>query len=237
VIGGAAGEVILVRLAVTSADGEELEEFASLLVMEDALFEVVTPSELRAHLRDVGDADGVLRDFIDAARTYFEEATGIATVQRTETLALDAWPGGVSGGLGWWDGVRDGSIAADQARVLELPRSPLISVDWVKTYDEAGLPQTFSAASYFIDTNSKPGRLALNAGASWPSVGRPIAGILIQYQAGYATPYAMPGAFKTAILQLASHWYENRELVDLEGPKEVPIQAGRIISKFRIAKL
>lgn len=237
VIGGAAGEVLLVRLAVTTTAGEELEEFASLLVVEDALFEVVTAAELRTHLRDCSDPDGVLRDLIDAAQSYFEEATGMATVQRTETLIIDAWPAAVGGGLGWWDGVRDGAITSEAARVLELPRAPLIAVDHVKTMDAAGTPTTFSSANYYLDTRNKPGRLALVPGAVWPVPERPVAGIEIQYQAGHATPYAMPAAFKMAILQIAAHWYENRELVDLEGPREVPMQAGRIISKFRIVKL
>lgn len=200
--------------------------------------EPVTAAELRAHLRDVSDADSVLERLIKAAREYFEEATGLALVSQARRLTLDCWPLGQGGdGLGWWDGERDGALIGTAPRFLELPRAPLISVESVKTYDTAGAATTFASGNYYVDVGSRPGRLTLNAGATWPIPTRPAAGIEINYTAGHADAAAVPATFGLAILQIAGHWCENRELMDYDGPAKVPMQAERIISKFRIAKL
>jgi len=74
-------------------------------------------------------------------------------------------------------------------------------------------------------------------GAVWPMMARPTAGATVQYQAGHATIAAIPSAYKLAIMQLAAHWYENRELASLDPSQRVPMQAERIISKFRLVRL
>ncbi len=204
------------------------------ILVEAPATEPVSADELRAHLRDCADADAVLEVLIGAAREYFEEATGLAMIEQTRLLTLDYWPSGSTGRDDWWDGVQDGSIMGDAPRALELPRGPLISIDHVKTANNDGTLITYGSTNYFADTGRRPGRLALVPGAVWPVPERTASGIQIQYKAGHE---AVPNAFKVAILQIAAHWYENRELVDLEGPGKVPMQAERIISKFRIVKL
>lgn len=198
--------------------------------------EPVSVAELRAYLRDPADADSVLTRLIKAAREYVEEATGLIMVSQVRELTLDAWPGG-GDGLGWWDGVQDGAIIGRAPRYVELPRGPLISITSVKTYDTGNNASTWDAGNYFADTGARPGRLALLDGAVWPVPTRAASGIVIRYTAGHANAAAVPNALCMAILQIAAHWYENRELVSLDGPQKVPMQAGRILSKFRIAKL
>lgn len=201
--------------------------------------EPVSVAELRSYLRDAPDADGVLSTFIQSAREYVEEFTGRIMVEQVREATLDAWPGAIGGdGLDWWDGVREGAIGGgDAPRFVELRRAPLISIESVSTFDAANDDSEWSAADYYADTSSTPGRLALSAGAMWPQPGRPVAGIAIRYRAGYGNAAAVPAALKTAILQLAAHWYENREAANGEDVKRVPMQASRILQKFRIAKL
>lgn len=198
--------------------------------------EPVSVAELRAYLRDPADADSVLTRLIKAAREYAEEATGIIMVSQVRELTLDAWPGG-GDGLGWWDGVQDGAIIGRAPRFVELPKSPLISITSVKTYDTGNNPETWGAGNYFADTGQKPGRLALLDGAVWPVPTRAASGIVIRYVAGHANAGAVPNALCIAMLQLAAHWYENRELATMDAANKVPMQAGRIFSKFRIMKL
>ena len=233
--GGTDGELNEIQLRVTTTAGRIYEETAQILVASSTAIYPVTADELREHLREVSDPDATLIALIEAAQGYFEEATGKAVIERTEVIVMDAWP---SGSLSeWWDGERQGAIGAEAKRFIELPRSPLISIDHVKTYDDAGAATVFSASSYFADTNSTPGRLALVGGAVWALPGRNVAGIEIQYKAGYSQPQAIPAPWKRAILQIAAHWYENRELVDLEGAQRIPMTAERIIKKYRIRKL
>ena len=198
--------------------------------------EPVSVAELRSYLRDPADADSVLTRLIKAAREYVEEATGLIMVSQVRELTLDAWPWR-GDGLGWWDGVQDGAILGRAPRYVELPRAPLISITSVKTYDTGGNPATWEAGNYFADTGARPGRLALNDGAVWPIPTRAAAGIVIRYVAGHANAAAVPNALCMAILQIAAHWYENRELASLDAVNKVPMQAGRILSKFRVAKL
>lgn len=199
--------------------------------------EPVTAAELRSYLRDVADADAVLTELIKAAREHVEDCTGLAMISQDRQLTLDGWPGGDGDGLGWWDGVRDGALIGTAPRFLELPRAPLISVTSVTTYDTASAPTEWGAGNYFVDTGSRPGRLALNAGAVWPIPTRTAAGIVIEYKAGHADAAAVPAQLKIAIKQIAAHWYENRELVSYDGPEKLPMQAARIIRKARIIKL
>lgn len=200
--------------------------------------EPVTAAELRAHLRDVPDADSVLEELITDAREYVEEATGLAMISQDRQLTLDAWPFGQGGdGLGWWDGVKDGALIGTAARFVELPRAPLISITSITTYDEARNATVWAAGNYYADTGNRPGRLLLKSGATWPIPTASGAGIVIAYKAGHEDAAAVPGHLKRAIKLIAAHWYENRELVDYDGPSKVPMQADRIIRKARIIKL
>ncbi len=198
--------------------------------------EPVSVAELRSALRDVADPDATLTRLIKAAREYVEGAIGMALVSQVRELTLDGWPMG-GDGLGWWDGERAGAISGGNARFVELPRSPLISITSVTTYDGASAGTVWSSSNYFADTGSRPGRLALNDGGVWPVATRSAAGIVIRYVAGHADAASVPSALALAVEQIAAHWYENRELIDYEGPNKVPMQAGRIIEKNRIMKL
>lgn len=198
--------------------------------------EPVSVAELRAHLRDPADADSVLTRLIKAAREYVEEATGLALISQTRELTLDAWPGG-GDGLGWWDGVQEGAIIGRAPRYVELPRGPLIFITSVKTYDTGNNATTWEPGNYFADTGNRPGRLALLDGAVWPVPTRAASGIVIRYVAGYANAAAVPNALALAILQIAAHWYEHRELTAIDAVNKVPMQAERILTKFRTVRL
>lgn len=208
-------------------------------LLEAPASEPISASALRAHLRDVPDADAVLTQLITDARQYVEEATGLAMISQKRRLVMDYWPLEERGsdGLGWWDGVQEGALIGSAKRAVELPRAPLLSVEEVKTYDSANEASTFPETSYYLDTASKPGRLALTIGATWPVPTRPVAGVEIDYTAGWADAASVPGPLKRAILLISAHWYENRELVDYDGPSRIPMQADRILRKYRIVKL
>ena len=198
--------------------------------------EPVSVAELRAHLREPSDPDAVLTRLIKAAREYVEETTGLALISQTRELTLDGWPGG-GDGLGWWDGVQDGAIIGTAPRYVELPRGPLISIASVTTYDNTNAATVWPSGNYFADTGNRPGRLALLDGAVWPLPTRSASGIVIRYVAGHADAAAVPNALCMAVLQIAAHWYENRELMTMDAANKIPMQAGRILSRLRKVNL
>lgn len=155
--------------------------------------EPVSLAEAKAHLRvDVTDDDTLITAMIQAAREYIEDATGRALINQTWRLSLNAWP---------------------EVDYIELPRPPLASVTSVAYTGSDGTAYTFSTGYYDVDTDSEPGRVALEYGDDWPSTTlAAVNPIQITYVAGYgATSASVPEFLRQAILLLLGHWYENRE--------------------------
>jgi len=152
----------------------------------------VSLAEVRAQLSiDTQDYDARLASLIGAATAMVEAFCGIALIQRSYKGFLDAWPrahGRGDEGAGWpqdpgaWPG------GGREARWLEIPMPPLISVDAVTTYDDTDAATIWPAAgNYYVDTSSSVGRLALRVGQDWPVPGgglRTVDGIEIAWTCG-----------------------------------------------------
>jgi len=236
--GGEDGEDVFLSLAVTTTNGEHHPETAFVAIRSSAAFDAVSPNELREYLRDVADSDEALADLITAAREHVEQVTGYFLIQHTRTHTVDQWQAMGRAVDDWWEGERQGPIGGVNApRFVELPGWPVSSLTKVETFAGDGTPSEVPAATFYLASASRPAKLALQPGAVWPPLYRPVEAARITYVVGYASPAEIPAALKRAILQIAAHWYENRELVDLDGPTKVPMQAGRILSKFRDMRL
>lgn len=169
--------------------------------------EPVTLAEAKLACRvDIADDDALITAFITAARETVELIARRALINQTWDLVLDAFPG------------------EDR---LTLPRPPLSSVTSITYVSSAGVSAQVAAASYYVDTQSEPGRVVLNTGYSWPATTLRIAsGVTVRYVAGYgAAASAVPERYKVAIKLLVAHWYENRAAVETSGaaPQEVPL--------------
>jgi uncharacterized phiE125 gp8 family phage protein len=113
-----------------------------------------------------------------------------------------------------------------QERYIELTRAPLQSVTHLKYTDKDGVITTWGGSNYIVDKTSFVPKLVLGYGLSWPSVQLgPVNAIEIEYVAGYGTAADVPQMIKQAILLLVSHWYENRE----------PVNIGNIVNKIPFA--
>lgn len=212
----------------------------------DPTVEPVTTEQLDSHLRGDGvlaSEEGDLLDtLITAAREYVEEFTRRALITQSWTLVMDTWPGNSNGdGLGWWDGVREGSITMGAPNFVELPMGPLISITSVTTYDDDNTPTVFSSSNYFADTNATPGQIILNTGTVWPVFTRTRNGIEIEYVAGYgAAATDVPAPLRQAVKMIAAHWYENREFVKTQSDQNqaaAPLHAQSILNRYRVKKL
>lgn len=156
----------------------------------------VSVDEAKSHLRvEVADDDALIQAYLEAATQWCEEFMSRALMPQTWEVHLARWPGG---------------------RKLTLPRPPVVSVSWVKAFDEAGAETLMDPAGYVVDTVSEPGAVTLLSTASWPAPAaalRPVSGVMVRYVCGYADDEAVPAAIRQAIKFLTGHYYENRESV------------------------
>lgn len=167
----------------------------SLIRVTDSDTEPVTTPEAKTHLRvDISDDDSYIDTLITAARQYVEQVTRRSLYTQTWRVNLRHWPGG---------------------NFIKLPMAvPLQSVTHVKHFNESDVESTFNSSNYFVDTDSKPGRVWLKDGQNWPSDSlREYNPIQITYIAGESSVGDIEQLYKNLILLLVAHWYENREPV------------------------
>ena len=199
--------------------------------------EPITLSELKTHLRIVSDAEDLyLSSLIQEAVEEIEDATGLAILTQSWKLTLDRWP---VNSEKWWDGEREGHIneiyAGGKNADVQLPRYPLITVDSVTVYDDAGTSAAVVIADTFdVDTSFIRGRLSLKSGSVWPVALRANAAIEIVYTAGHgATTVEVPSPIKRAVRQLAAYMYAHRgDGCDVKDAYTAS-GAGSILSRYR----
>lgn len=137
--------------------------------------EPFTTAEAKAQIRSVQTTEDTLIDeYVKAARRAAEDYLGRGLLTQTITLNI-----------------------SDFVTVLQLPMAaPLQSVTSVKYYDVNGTQQTLSTSVYTVDTVSRPGRIALASGQSWPAVqsDRRVGRIEIKYVVGQTTAAAISPA-------------------------------------------
>ena len=200
--------------------------------------EPITTAEVKAQLRLSTSADDTLigDTIIPGVRDFAERHTMTAIPKRTFTAVYDNTSRTQASQLGWWDGVREGSVSESVfVRKLELPLPPLVSVEEVRAFDRNGDSSVFASTNYYLDTYGEPGSLVLKDGATWPSNLRDLNALEVDFTAGYDT---VPPMLKIAMLQIAAHWYENRELYEVGTIlARVPIGAMAILDRFKLRRL
>jgi uncharacterized phiE125 gp8 family phage protein len=191
----------------------------ALICVTGPAVEPVTLAEARDHMRvDITDDDVLIAGLITAAREHLETICRpqLAMITQTWRYVADGWP------------------ASD---TLELRPWPLQSVTSVAYTSDAGVTATFASSNYVVDTYSKPGRLRLKSTASWPGTTLQVLnGLVVEFVAGYGnTSAAVPQRLRQALLLLAAHWYENRELAVLTGamPKQLPFSVDALMQHWR----
>lgn len=153
-----------------------------------------------------------IAECVKQATRLFEGLTGLACINQTWRLTLDAWPGA---GASWWDGYRQLPVTElyrGGVDFVELPRYPLSSVSAVTTYDLDNTAASVVVSNVFLtDTVSFRGRLVLQSGQTWPIALRDRNAIEITYIAGFgATADDVPESIRRAIRQIAAYLFDNR---------------------------
>jgi uncharacterized phiE125 gp8 family phage protein len=166
----------------------------------------VSLAEAKAHLRvETNDEDLLIEAFVKAATEHVDGPRGFlgrALVDQTWDYYLDTFPSDCTGDL-----------------PIKLPLPPVIEVTGVFYQDSAGVEQTFSAASYTVDTYAEPARIVLTSSGSWPTVNEVANAVRVRFRAGYVDASyspavdAVPFSIRAAILLHVGDLYNNRESV------------------------
>lgn len=187
-----------------------------LILITPPEFYPVTVEQICDHLRVETDESGTISAYIQAATNYVEQATGLQLITATYKLTLDRFP---------------------QDRVIRLPKPPLISVTSIVYGDPDGWQTTLPSEAYTVDSTTKPGRIVLNAGQTWPQTANVANAVTINFTAGYGDAAAVPPLLKQCVKFLVGHYYENREGAIDRTISEVPMAVASIIDMYKFIEV
>lgn len=177
--------------------------------------EPITVALFKQHSRiDDTDLDAVLLPLrIAAARRWCEHYTGRALLDQTWAYAVD------------W--LADGHIP------LLLPKTPLLSVTSIKTYDPDDTETTVPSSDYRVDTAA--GRVLLDPAVGyWVSNPRYYGRLLVTYRAGYGTAAeSVPEDIRHAVFLLAGEFYERLEATTDQDLQDVPFGVKALLDPYR----
>ena len=189
---------------------------AGVSIVTGESVDVVTTAQIKANLR-IANSDSthdtqieICRDAsISVAKEYLQKSL----MNRTLKLSLDNIPFADSI-LPEKEGITTGPFLEYRQRSVNLPFSPLVSVSSVKTFDDSDNETTMASSRYYVDTSSEYGRVILRTGETWDDMLRVGNAIEITYVAGYGTvATSVPAGIRQGIIVLASHYFENPEMV------------------------
>jgi uncharacterized phiE125 gp8 family phage protein len=181
--------------------------------------------DLRSHLRlgaastDAPGEDDLLEGKLATAISKLERELSQPLLRKQFDAVVDQFPCGTE--------------------PIRLPRWPLASVDSVTSYALDGTATVMSSSEYFVDTYSRPGRLCLKSGYTWPTATRDQVAGVIRFTAGHGTDaMGVPDPLKEAALKWATELYENREAVNIgDIVNELPFGIEELISEFRLPEI
>jgi hypothetical protein len=189
---------------------------AGLTVTTEPTAEPLSLQEVKEYLR-VDDAtdERVVRPLILAARQFAEQHMGIAIMQQTLTLEIDT-------AVDTDSPLREGMTTAPDINYyknyISLPRSPVISVTSLKTYNDSDTATTMAATKYYVDNSRQPARIVLRTGETFPAALRVANALEVIYVAGYTTAFSVPEPIRLGMLQHIAYMYEHRgDMYDAKG--------------------
>ncbi len=185
----------------------------TLILVAPPVAEPVVLGDAKAFLKvDHEDEDTLIGTLIAAARLHVEAAVRRVLVRQEWRLVLDGWPA---------------------RRTVEVPLSPVISIDAITVYDADGEPAVLPETAYVADVTSTPARILVRGTVP---VGAAFNGIEIDFTAGFgAEADDVPAPLRQAVMMLVAHWYELREPVSFGGATQtVPHGLEALLAPWRV---
>tara|TARA_R100001480_G_scaffold30105_1_gene41029 strand:+ start:447 stop:1109 length:663 start_codon:yes stop_codon:yes gene_type:complete len=206
---------------------------AGLIVSTEPTAEPLSLQEVKEYLRleDASD-ERIVQPMITAARLFAEEHLSRSLMQQTLTLFLDTV---VDQNEPLHEGMRTAPDINYFKNYIALPKSPVISVTSVKTFDDSDNATTMAASKYFVDTAREPARIVLRTGETFPTALRVANAIEVIYVAGYATAYTIPEPIRMGMFQHIAHMYEHRgDMGEYLQAREIPAMIKMLYAPYRI---
>ena len=191
----------------------------SLSLVTEAVKEPVTLEQVKAHARiDTDDDDALLVIMIASARAYVEGATKRRLMTQTLDYSLDVgWP--------WRYGTQR----------MTFPVNPVQSVASITYVDGSSPNPTLAADQYTVVGRRHNSYIMPAYGVEWPTVRCVPNAVVVQFVCGDDDD--VPPALTQAVLLLASHMYERRDLTTEKQLMEIPYGIESLISQWRPGSL
>ena len=121
-------------------------------------------------------------------------------------------------------------------QAIPLPLGPVQSVSSVTYLDSAGASQTLSPSLYVLTgSGDRPWQVEQAYAAAWPGTRGGPATVTARFVAGYASMADVPEQLRLAIMLLTSHFYENREPVNVGNiVTPIPMTLDALIEPYRL---
>lgn len=151
--------------------------------------------------------------------------------------------------LSGWDGYLGGVVLLDQtwrvdwsafpaSRRIDLPMTPVQSIDSVVYADASNVDQTLAASRYSLHQDNRGPYLWLDAGdSSWPGtyLDRRDA-VRITMRLGYLSPDDVPYEIREAIKVMVAFWYRVRDEATDGRAMTIPDQVSFMLADHRRAR-
>jgi len=155
----------------------------------------------KLHLRvDSSAEDSLITDAVAAAQGFIEDTTVLVLTRRTVVETPSRLFGAV-----------------------ELRSWPIASVNSISYLDRSGATQQIVTGGWFTNLAARPVSVSPIVGTRWPLTAALAGAISISVTAGYATPADVPPAVMQAVKLLTSHFYTNRNAVEV-GARAVSVE-------------
>ncbi|WP_027949866.1 head-tail connector protein [Haliea salexigens] len=118
--------------------------------------------------------------------------------------------------------------------VIDVPLTPVQSIESISYFDTENATQSFDVASYFLHSDNDQAHIELVPGASMPGVyDRPDA-VSIVFKAGYGdTAQDVPASIRRAMRILVAHWFDNPVVYSSSSVNAMPMSAEALIAIHR----
>ncbi len=158
--------------------------------------------------------DSLFDSLITSAYQHAETRTGRIFTTDTRTLVLDGF----------------------MSTAIELPWTPVQSVDSVEYVDLDGITQTLQSPPLRLDTRQLYPLLMPQWGTEWPATIAEPESVTITATVGYPDD-ELPNDVRYALLLIIGHLYANRESVATSAMYELPMGVSMLLDPYKIHRI